>query len=125
MYEITIKKIFSAAHTLTIGGEREELHGHNFAVEITVASEELDSDGVVVDFRVLKKKADEVLSLLDHKYLNDIGHFQKESPTAERIARYIFDKMKGRLPAPNLSIVQVTVWESDTARATYRESGRG
>ncbi|MCK9275288.1 MAG: 6-carboxytetrahydropterin synthase [Syntrophales bacterium] len=125
MYEITIKKTFSAAHTLVIGGEREELHGHNFDVEITVSSATLDSDSVVMDFRHLKRKADEVLACLDHTYLNDIDYFKSVPPTSEQIARFIFERIKKGLPGENIVVSRVSVWESKNAWATYREDDCG
>jgi len=55
MFEVTIIKSFSAAHLLAaIGGKCEELHGHNFKVEITVGAEQLNSSGLLIDFRDLK-----------------------------------------------------------------------
>jgi len=83
MYEITVKKTFSAAHTLDIGGKREELHGHNFNVEVTISAEELNEDGLVLDFRVLKKWVSEILEELDHTFLNNLPAFKNMSPTSE------------------------------------------
>ena len=80
MYEITIQKTFSAAHTLDIGSEREELHGHNFKVEAAVASEELNPDGLVLDFRVLKQWVGAILEELDHSFLNERAPFRDTKP---------------------------------------------
>ena len=70
MYEVTIKRAFSAAHSLKeIGGKCEKLHGHNFTVEVSVATEQLNSEGLVVDFRVLKDWTEQTIKEFDHKYL--------------------------------------------------------
>ena len=124
MYEVTIKKTFSAAHTLIIGGVREDLHGHNFTVEITVSSHELDEEGVVMDFSILREKTDAILADMDHTHLNNLAYFKAVPPTAEQIARYIFERIAGGLSAASIAVSQVTVWESDNARATYRRHAR-
>jgi len=122
MYEVTIEKTFSAAHALLeIGGKCEALHGHNFTVEVAVAGETLNSEGLLLDFRVLKGWTDEILDLLDHRFLNEIPFFQGINPSSENIARFIFQAMKGRLAGTSLSMSRVTVRESGNAWAIYRE----
>lgn len=120
MYEVTIKKSFSAAHLLKeIGGKCEELHGHNFLVEVSVASETLNSEGLLIDFRVLKKWTDEVLERLDHKYLNDIEYFKNINPSSEQLARFLFDRISEKSRQAKVTLSRVTVWESDNARVSY------
>jgi len=122
MYEVTIEKTFSAAHALLeIGGKCEALHGHNFAVEVTVAGKTLSDEGLLLDFRVLKKWTDEILDLLDHRFLNEISFFRGINPSSENIARFIFQQMKTRLGETSLSIARVIVRESGSAWATYSE----
>ena len=125
MYTVTIRKTFSAAHTITIGGTKETMHGHNFAVEISLEAKELDGEGVVTDFREIKGRADALLRELDHTYLNDLSAFRDLPPTAENIARHIFDLMEGAYPPGRVRVADVTVWESETARARYRRDYRG
>ncbi|MEA2014093.1 MAG: 6-carboxytetrahydropterin synthase [Thermodesulfobacteriota bacterium] len=119
MYEITVKKTFSAAHTLVIGGKREELHGHNFKVEATVSSEGLNKEGLVLDFRVLKKWLDEILEELDHTFLNDLTAFKNSSPTAENIATFIYNRMERYSVSMDLSVSRIAVWESENSKAVY------
>jgi len=125
MYEVSIRKSFSAAHTLDIGGKCEDLHGHNFTVDITVSSQNLDSEGLVIDFRILKEWADDILDELDHTYLNNLSHFKDINPSSESVARFIFDRTVEKVRDKNITVSKVTVWESNTAWATYRgvESG--
>jgi 6-pyruvoyltetrahydropterin/6-carboxytetrahydropterin synthase len=120
MYAVTIKKSFSAAHLLKeIGGKCEELHGHNFLVEVTVVSESLNSEGLLIDFRVVKRWTDEVLEQLDHKYLNDIEYFKNINPSSEQLARYLYDRISEKSQQTNATLSRITVWESDNSRVSY------
>ncbi|MBN1471375.1 MAG: 6-carboxytetrahydropterin synthase QueD, partial [Syntrophaceae bacterium] len=120
MFEVTIIKSFSAAHLLAdIGGKCEELHGHNFKVEITVAAEKLNDIGILVDFRFLKKVLEEILEDIDHKHLNNLTAFSGVNPTAENIAKYIFEKMDSRIKTAGVNMTRVKIWESDNAAVTY------
>jgi len=121
MYEVTIKKSFAAAHILKeIGGKCEDLHGHNFLVEVTVAGETLNDEDLLIDFRDLKRWTNEILEGLDHKYLNEIEAFQGINPSSERVAKYIYDRLAPQVQAVNLQVTCVTVWESENARVAYR-----
>lgn len=120
MYEVTIKKSFSAAHLLKeIGGKCEELHGHNFLVEISVTSESLNDEGLLIDFRVVKKWTDEILEQLDHKYLNEIDYFKNINPSSEQLARFLYDRISEKSRQGNVTLSRVTVWESDNSRVSY------
>ena len=122
MYEINIQSGFSAAHSLRgYRGKCEELHGHNWKAQVTVSSEKLDKLGMVIDFRKLKKKLARVLKDLDHKHLNTLPYFKKNNPTSEGIARYIFEELKSQKPLTRNHIKKVTIWETDTACASYAE----
>jgi 6-pyruvoyltetrahydropterin/6-carboxytetrahydropterin synthase len=90
MYSIRVDGHFSSAHNLRgYKGKCEELHGHNWRVEVVAASDKLDKLGVVMDFTVIKTHLHEVIEKLDHKYLNEIPYFLKFNPTSENIAKYI------------------------------------
>jgi 6-pyruvoyltetrahydropterin/6-carboxytetrahydropterin synthase len=120
LYEVTIKQSFSAAHMLNeIGGRCEKLHGHNFVVEISICSNVLSVEGILIDFRILKQWADEILKEFDHKYLNDISYFKDTSPSSENVAKYIYDRISEKVKKINLDVSRVTVCESEDARASY------
>ncbi|MBN1365862.1 MAG: 6-carboxytetrahydropterin synthase QueD [Syntrophaceae bacterium] len=120
MYEVTIIKSFSAAHLLTgIGGKCEDLHGHNFKVGITVAAEKLDSNGLLIDFRFLKKVLSEILEDIDHKHLNSLTFFAGINPSAENVAKYIYEKMTTKVKKTGAKMVRVKIWESENAAVTY------
>lgn len=116
MYSIKVEADFSAAHNLRgYKGRCEDLHGHNWKVEVIISSKRLDKIGMVMDFKALKAKLYDVLDELDHKYLNNVAFFKKVNPTSENISKYIFDKLVGR----GLKPASVTVWESEKCCATY------
>ncbi len=121
MYEVKIKTDFSAAHNLReVGGKCESLHGHNFTVEVVVQSDTLDESGMVIDFRLLKSRAKEVLDALDHKYLNELPFFRDLNPSSENLAAYIFDALSRQVDRGSRRVSRVSVWESENSRATYR-----
>lgn len=120
MFEIAVYSHFSAAHRLRyLRGRCEELHGHNWKIEVSVVSDRLNPEGIVLDFGILKQKVEKVLKTLDHTYLNDLPAFAKKEPSSENIATYIFDKMKKELTRYPVKLKRVTAWESDTSSATY------
>jgi 6-pyruvoyltetrahydropterin/6-carboxytetrahydropterin synthase len=120
MYEVTIRKTFSAAHLLReIGGKCEELHGHNFFVEISMTGPSLNDEDLLVDFRVVKRWTDEVLDQLDHKYLNELEYFKNINPSSERIARFIHEQIGEKARAAKVTLSRVTVWESENSRVAY------
>ena len=124
MYEVTIKQSFSAAHMLTeAGGTCEKLHGHNFIVEVSICSAALTDAGILIDFRILKQWADEILKEFDHKYLNEISYFNGMDPSSENVARFIYDKISEKVKKSNLDVSRVTVWESEDARVSYYGNG--
>lgn len=118
MYSLKVQGSFSSAHNLRgYKGKCEDLHGHNWRVEIIVKSTKLDKIGMVSDFKYLKKQLSAVLEEMDHKYLNKLAYFKRVNPTSENIAEYIYKKIQTKIPLLN----SVTVWENDTASATYEE----
>lgn len=120
MYEVTIIKSFSAAHMLIeASGKCEELHGHNFKVELTVAAEHLDKSGILIDFRDVKNWLSEILYSLDHKYLNELPFFKESNPSSENISKYIYEEMKFKIKIDEVKVARVKVWETDDAAATY------
>jgi 6-pyruvoyltetrahydropterin/6-carboxytetrahydropterin synthase len=122
MYEIRIEDRFSGAHRLRgYHGKCEALHGHNWKVEVQVASKSLDKGGMVLDFKILKEATRTVLETLDHSYLNELPDFLEINPSSENIAKYVFERLKPVLEGHKVVLKRVTAWESETACASYYE----
>ena len=123
MYHLTIHTHFAAAHNLlNYDGDCENLHGHNWKVEVTVATETLDEAGLGIDFKVLKKRTNKIMDFLDHKYLNDLEPFVGLSTSSERLSKYIYDELVNDLKDTDVVVERITVWESDNACASYTKS---
>lgn len=122
MYRLKIHTYFAAAHCLThYQGDCENLHGHNWRVEVAVTARELDKAGLGIDFKILKAETNVLLKALDHKYLNDLVPFSDISPSSENIARFLYQELSQKLNTDNVKVEMITVWESDFANASYYE----
>ena len=125
MFEVSVEEGFSAGHALRgYRGKCENPHGHNYKVRITLAGEELDSIGLLWDFKDLKAAMNMVIDRLDHQYLNDVEPFKVQNPSAENLAKYFYQETAARLKASTegrVLVKDVRVWETDTTTATYFE----
>ena len=122
MFELTVKSTFAAAHRLRdYSGKCENLHGHNWTVEVRVLADSLNDVGLAIDFKELKARTDEVLDALDHKLLNDVEAFKEMNPSSENIARWVFGALAKRLEGSGVSLKSVSVWENPNCCATYWE----
>ena len=122
MFRLTITTSFASAHNLiNYQGECENLHGHNWKVEVSIEASELDHAGLAIDFKILKAETNKLLKSLDHKYLNEIPPFNDLSPSSENIAKFLFYELRKRLDTDNIKVSEITVWESDFASASYYE----
>jgi len=122
MFEVTIEETFAAGHALrNYRGKCENVHGHNYRCQVTLEGGELDSAGLLVDFVELKKVVHAVLDRLDHQWLNDLPPFDVLNPSAENMARFIYEQVSGGLGnRDGVRVGSVRLWETDTASATYR-----
>jgi 6-pyruvoyltetrahydropterin/6-carboxytetrahydropterin synthase len=122
MYELMIETKFSAAHQLReYQGRCERLHGHNWRVDVSVEAEKLNSIGLAMDFKELKDATDNFLVQVEHAFVNEVFPFTEINPSSENIAKWIFDGLSGKVNDGNVRVSVVTVWESDTAMASYYE----
>ncbi|MBN2809446.1 MAG: 6-carboxytetrahydropterin synthase QueD [Deltaproteobacteria bacterium] len=119
-YELKIETAFAAAHNLlNYCGACENLHGHNWKIEIYIRGTELDKSGMLIDFKLLKDYTNEILDNLDHTYLNNLPMFAGISPSSELIAQYIFVELEKKLANPALTVHKIVAWESEKAAAAY------
>lgn len=124
MFEVSVEETFAAGHALRgYRGKCENVHGHNYRVQVTVEGGELDAIGMLVDFGEVKKLIRGVVARLDHQFINDLEPFTVINPSAENLAKYFYDEITGSLPEP-VWIAQVKVWETDITAATYRPPTR-
>ena len=122
MFSVSVRDGFSAAHNLRgYEGNCEKLHGHNWRVEAVMEKEQVNDQGMVIDFRRAKELLAESLLRLDHAYLNELPEFQDVNPSSENIARFIFHRLKQALAETGCNLRTVSVWETASSCATYAE----
>jgi len=120
MFEISIKSHFCGAHFLAgYKGPCANLHGHNWEVELFMQGTATNRLGMLIDFKEVKKKLNAVLGKIDHKNLNDLPAFGKKQPTAENIAKFIFDNLSPKLNASNCRLDRVRISETPGTAAWY------
>jgi 6-pyruvoyltetrahydropterin/6-carboxytetrahydropterin synthase len=119
MYQVSVESHFDAAHFLrNYKGKCENLHGHRYKVIVNISADKLDDEGLAYDFVDLKGQLNKILDVFDHGCLNDIPPFDKINPSAENIARTIFQKLKPALPS-GVALTSSQVWESPENCVTY------
>lgn len=123
-FEVMIERNFSSAHQLRgYKGKCENLHGHNYKIEIFAKGQELNNIGLLIDFGDLKDAADEVVSYLDHRNINELPPFDEElNPSAENLARFILEYISSRIDDDRVAVYKVRCFETPTSIATYQIS---
>ena len=121
MFEVAIEETFAAGHAQrNYRGKCENVHGHNYRAQVTLRGAELDAMGLLVDFVELKRVVHAVLDRMDHQWLNDFPPFDALNPSAENMAKYIYDEVSAALTAKEgVRVAAVRLWETDTASASY------
>ncbi len=119
-YTLKIVTDFAAAHTLqNYPGACSRMHGHNWKVEAEVVATELDEIGMGIDFKEIKRATRAITDELDHRYLNELEPFKAINPTAEHIARYLFNALANALDSATIKVQAITLWETDRACVRY------
>ena len=122
MYQITVEQHFDAAHFLRgYEGKCEALHGHRYRVAVKVGAAAINEIGLAYDFTELKKRLRAILERFDHSCLNEVSPFDEINPSAENIARTIYNELRSKLKKAPVSLVSVAVWESPGSGVEYRE----
>jgi 6-pyruvoyltetrahydropterin/6-carboxytetrahydropterin synthase len=108
---------FEAAHRLPSfpeGHQCARMHGHSYRIDVVVEGDIPEGESYLIDYSVIKAAIEPIRARLDHRCLNDIEGL--EDPTAEMLAKWIYDRLKSSLPI----LAEVHVWESETSRCEYR-----
>jgi len=120
MYELKVITRFAAAHQLKMVAKQcENLHGHNWKVEVCLKGDTLNNAGVLIDFGEIKKSVGKIIESLDHKFLNELPFFHNGNPSSENVAQYIARELQEKIKEPSARVSSVCVWESEDACATY------
>lgn len=121
MFELTVSVEFEAAHRIVdYPGKCNRLHGHNWVIEVSVIGDKLNELGMLVDFKELKSEVNKIINQLDHFYLNDLAAFQTKNPTAENIARYIYEELSEQICCKaEIKVKAVKVWETPKSAVCY------
>jgi len=120
MYELKVITRFAAAHQLAmVGAKCENLHGHNWKIEVVLTGDRLNDAGVLMDFGEIKVHLREIVGRLDHQFLNELPIFEGRQPSSEHIAAFVADQLDQAIGVPTVRVSRVCAWESDDACATY------
>ncbi len=122
MFTISVETHFWASHQLVLpDGSKESGHNHNWSVTANVSREKLDSMAVVMDFQKLKAMVDNIVAKFDNRELNEFSYFQQNSPSAENVAKYIYEKLRIKLPK-GVKLQSIRVVEEQGCSAKFSES---
>ena len=122
MFKLIVKKEFSSAHILHgHPGNCKRMHGHNWLVEAEVQGDNTNEIGMVIDFKDIKNNLKEIISNLDHQFLNDLEPFINENPTAENISKYIYKELSNNINNDNIKVSKIKLWETNNSAVTYTE----
>ncbi|MBI5490079.1 MAG: 6-carboxytetrahydropterin synthase [Deltaproteobacteria bacterium] len=120
MWELEVSSSFSAAHRLCGYGQPcENVHGHNWKVIAVVRCEKLDAIGIGYDFKALRTRLREILAALDHQDLNATPPFDKMNPSAENLARWVFERLSEKLAESSARVARIVVRENEDSGATF------
>lgn len=119
MYTITIESSFRASHQLTYAaGQTEDRHEHDWQLKVAAQIEELDENGLAIDFIYLKSGIDKITTILDNSVLEELSCFEGINVTAENIAKYIFDQLEPQMPTKAM-LISVDIMEAPGCWAKY------
>ena len=122
MFKLIVKKEFSSAHILHgHPGNCKRMHGHNWLVEAEVQGDNTNEIGMVIDFKDIKNNLREIISNLDHQFLNDLEPFINENPTAENISKYIYKELSNNINTDTIKVSKIKLWETSNSAVTYTE----
>jgi len=108
---------FEARHALTsYRGKRESSHGHPWRVAVRVGADALNDEGYALDFHQVRDLLAAAVSPLDRSDLNDHPEVGKPSPTAERVAEVLSEKLASEYEQIGGQLLSISVWEGPDNR---------
>ena len=122
MFTISVETHFRASHQLALpDGSKERAHRHNWLVTADVSSETMNPLGVVMDFQQLKAMVDDIVAELENAPLDKLDYFQRNNPSAENVAKYIYENLEPKLPKA-IELQSVKIEEEPGCSAKFEHS---
>lgn len=123
MYQLMVKRELVAQHYLTVpnSGPENKWHSHHFEIELLLQGESLNRNGYLVDIVEVNKILDDLTARYQDTTLNDLPSFEGLNPSIEHFARIVCQSFADQIEAPNLSVVKTTIWEDESAWASYQQ----
>jgi 6-pyruvoyltetrahydropterin/6-carboxytetrahydropterin synthase len=124
MYTVAVKRDFNAQHFLIGGdwGPENELHEHQYQVEVQLEGASLDQHGFLVDIVDIEHHLEELVEHYRGKILNEFKEFEGLNPSIENFSRILCRNLSDNISAANISAVTVKLWENDIAWASFRDT---
>jgi 6-pyruvoyltetrahydropterin/6-carboxytetrahydropterin synthase len=121
MYTLGVRRDFIARHFLIGGdwGPENFPNSHHYVLELQLQGQELDRHGYLVDIVDVEKHLDEIVAYYREQLLNDKQEFSGLNPSIEHFARILAISLSDRIPARNITLLKVVLWENDSAWAAY------
>ena len=126
MYSTSTRMEFRARHFLPNASmvQERKMHTHNYAVEISVSGEELDSHGYLMDVDRMEEAAKRIVSSLSGHVINGLPDLGGREPSIEVLANVIWHRFAKYVDTPRVGALRVEVWESESASASYSAAVR-
>lgn len=122
MYTLGVIRDFIAQHHLIGGdwGPENEKHSHHYRLELRLEGEALNSHGYLVDIVEVEAQLEAFIAAYRDRTLNDQPSFAGLNPSIEHFARIACQALAERLQASHITAITVTIWEDESAWASYR-----
>ncbi|HEX8494461.1 MAG TPA: 6-carboxytetrahydropterin synthase [Pyrinomonadaceae bacterium] len=123
MYTVAVRQDFVARHFLLAldAGSENQLHSHNYTIEVQLEGKRLDENGYLCDITEIKSVMETLLARYREQTLNDAPEFAGLNPSVEHFARIFCHSLAEAIQAPNLSAITIRLWEDENAWAAYRQ----
>ena len=122
MYTVAVKRDFIAQHYLVGGdwGPENDLHSHNYFIEVQLHGNTLDRHGYLVDIVDIEANLDALIAAYRDQTLNEMPAFAGLNPSIEHFSRILCESLAGRIQASTLNAITIQLWENEIAWASYR-----